>query len=139
MAISKHIPASKNLVQISTVVFSTIAAFLPKCAFCWTVYASIFSSLGISTVFISQLSWMYPLLLIFMAFNLYSMYRIAKQRQSYLALYMNIGGIGLLLLHRYVWDASILTYLGLAMIISGAFSNYVSGNLTCKIPIHKTY
>jgi len=137
MAISKHIPTSKNLVQLSTMVLSTLAAFLPKCALCWAAYASIFSALGISTVFVSELIWVYPVLVLMVMFNLYSMYNVAKQRQSYQALYMNMGGIGLLLLQRYAWDEPILIYLGLAMIIWGAWSNYVSGNLMCKIPMRK--
>ena len=137
MAISKYSPVSNKLVELSTIGFSTIAAFFPKCAFCWTAYASIFSSFGISAVLISEFIWIYPLLGLMMLFNLYSLYKVARERQSYSSLYMNAGGISLLLFQRYVWAEPTLTYLGLAMIFIGVWRNYVSGNLSCKIPVRK--
>ena len=123
----------KMLQEIFSVTLSIVAAFFPICAFCWAAYASIFSSLGLSTVVVSQLKWLYPALIALLILNIYAMWVVAKERQAYTALYLSGIGIVILVLQRFWVNELFLSYVGISMMAAASMTNYFGGNLRCRV------
>ena len=123
----------KMVQEIFSVTLSIVAAFFPKCAFCWAAYASILSSLGLSTVVVSQLKWLYPALIALLILNIYAMWVVAKERQAYTALCLSGIGIVILVLERFWVNEQFLSYLGISIMAAASMKNYFGGKLRCRV------
>ena len=133
MTISNQSSVLKMLQNVASFILAIVAAFFPKCAFCWAAYASILSAMGFSTIVFSQIQWLYPMLMVLLVFNIYSLWVIAKQRNAYLSFYLNLIGVSVLILQRFAFSEPSLIYVGILIIASASLNNYFGGYLVCKL------
>ncbi|MDB5283534.1 MAG: hypothetical protein JWO06_2609 [Bacteroidota bacterium] len=107
--------------SVVPVLNAILFAFFPKCAVCWMVYASFFSSMGIQLV---QYHWWFkPLLAITLFLNLgFLLYR-AKQRNGYAPFILGVAGCLQLLLFAYFWSSHFLLIAGFLLLLVASIYN----------------
>ena len=103
---------------------SILIAFFPKCPVCWAVYMSMFGSLGLAKL--PYMSWLLPVLMAFLGFHLFLLYRKAPQR-GYLPFSISLTGAALIIGGRFFFPFEHwLLFTGMALIVSGSLLNSLS-------------
>jgi mercuric ion transport protein len=111
----------KTIKVISSTALSVVIAFFPKCPMCWAAYMSMFGSVGLANL--PYMRWLLPVLFIFLALNLYLMFRRVRQN-GYLPFVASLAGAIIILCGRtYFPHEKWLLITGMALIISGSLLN----------------
>ncbi len=121
------IKVKKTVRSVPSVLLSIVIAFFPKCPLCWAVYMSMFSCLGLAKM--AYLSWLLPVLLVFLGIHLFMLYKKARRLAYYLPFLMSlVGALTILAARTFIPGDKWLLFLGMALIISGSLLNTFSGN-----------
>ena len=128
---SKVRTTTKALPSIFT---SILIAFFPKCPVCWAVYMSMFGSLGLARL--PYMPWLLPVLLLFLAFHLFMLFRKVPQN-GFLPFAMSLEGAVMVLSGRFFFPLQQWMLIsGMALIISGSLLNSFS-NMQITLPYLK--
>lgn len=111
----------KTTKTLPSVLLSFFIAFFPKCPFCWAIYMSMFTSIGLAKL--PYMKWLLPVLLVFLGIHLFMLYRRAP-RVGYLPFIISVAGSSLLFLSRtFLPDQTWILIMGIACIFSGSLLN----------------
>ncbi len=115
----------KTARALPSLFMSLLIAFFPKCPFCWAIYMSMFGSLGLARL--PYMPWLMPVLLFFLAFHLFMLFRKAPQK-GYLPFIVSLAGAIVIISARNFFPLERwLAITGMALIISGSLLNNFSG------------
>lgn len=114
--------AGKTAKTLPSTLLSILIAFFPKCPLCWAAYMSMFGFLGLSRL--PYLSWLLPVLLAFLAFHLFVLWRKASRSGYYLPLLLSIAGALFILCGRtWLPGEKWVLVTGMTGIIAGSLFN----------------
>ncbi|MBD1386527.1 hypothetical protein IDJ75_14670 [Mucilaginibacter rigui] len=123
--------AKKTVKAIPSVLTSILIAFFPKCPFCWAVYMSMFSSIGLANI--PYMGWLLPVLIGMLFIHLLLLFKKTASK-GYLPFFISVCGCLLLITGRFVFPAEKwISLAGMALIISGSLLNSL---LTRYLPIN---
>jgi len=107
--------------NFSSIVFPTLVLFLPKCPLCFAAY---FSLLGITGMqLLPYAKFVFPIIILIIGINLYSIFRAAKQRNGFLPFYLCAFGALLVLLFGHFILNKYGMYSGLFLLFTGSVLN----------------
>lgn len=110
--------------MLPSVFMSILIAFFPKCPFCWAVYMSMFGSIGL--VKLPYMPWLFPVLIGFLAFHLFMLWRKVPQK-GYFPFLISLAGAVVILSGKLFFPlAQWLSVTGMILIISGSLLNNFS-------------
>jgi protein SCO1/2 len=112
----------KNLSKtFYTVLFPLLFALFPKCPLCWAAYLTSFGLSGLT--FIPYSPWLYPIIALAIAVNLYVMFKRAYKRKSYLPCIFSTAGLMLVMIFGGLLKIQPALYAGIFLILSGSLLN----------------
>lgn len=121
----------KTVKAIPSVLMSILIAFFPKCPFCWAVYMSMFSSIGLANI--PYMGWLLPVLIGMLCVHLLLLFKKVASK-GYLPFFISVCGCLLLITGRLVFPAEKwISLAGMGLIISGSLLNSL---LTRYLPIN---
>ncbi len=110
--------------SIYSVTISLLIGLFPKCPVCWAAYMSIFGSYGISKL--PYMPWLMPILIGFLGFHLFLVYRNIKNKGmapfiiSVIGAFITIGG-------KLIFpDSNAIMVIGMVLILMGSLWNSFS-------------
>ena len=110
--------------MLPSVLMSILIAFFPKCPFCWAIYMSMFGSIGLARL--PYMPWLFPVLMAFLAFHLFMLWRKVPQK-GYLPFLISLAGAMVILSGKVFFPlAQWLSVSGMILIISGSLLNNFS-------------
>lgn len=110
--------------MLPSVFMSILIAFFPKCPFCWAIYMSMFGSIGLARL--PYMPWLFPVLMAFLAFHLFMLWRKVPQK-GYLPFLISLAGAMVILSGKVFFPlAQWLSVTGMILIISGSLLNNFS-------------
>ncbi|WP_316839800.1 hypothetical protein [Pedobacter gandavensis] len=123
--------AKKSMRAIPSLLMSILIAFFPKCPFCWAVYMSMFSSIGLAQI--PYMPWLLPVLSAMLCIHLYLLFRKVATK-GYLPFMISVAGCLFLLAGRLGFpDEKWISLVGMLLIISGSLLNNL---LTKYLPLN---
>lgn len=115
---------------LPSVLMSILIAFFPKCPFCWAIYMSMFGSIGLARL--PYMPWLFPVLMAFLAFHLFMLWRKVPQK-GYLPFLISLAGAMVILSGKVFFPLTQwLAVTGMVLIISGSLLNNFSN---IRIPL----
>jgi mercuric ion transport protein len=116
--------AKATVKTASSMLLSVLIAFFPKCPFCWAAYMSMFGSFGLAKV--PYMSWLFPVLLVFLALHLYFLFKKVPQKGYGPFLISVFGGLVLLAGRKFFPHEDGILFLGMISILGGSLWNSFS-------------
>lgn len=114
----------KTIRMLPSVLMSILIAFFPKCPFCWAIYMSMFGSLGLARL--PYMPWLYPVLMAFLVFHLFMLWRKIPQK-GYLPFLISLAGAMVIISAKVFFPlVQWLSITGMILIISGSLLNNFS-------------
>jgi len=114
---------TKSTKTLPSVLLSFLIAFFPKCPVCWAIYASMFSSVGLTRL--PYMPWLLPVMILFLGLNLLFLYKKSRLN-GYLPFLLSLIGVVLVVGFRWFMpDNTIGLYFGIAFIFSGSLVNAI--------------
>ena len=111
----------KRTRSMPSILMGALIVLFPKCPICWAVYLSMLGSLALSQL--PYTSWLLPVLLSTLAFNLFMLFRKSEQN-GYLPFALNLAGAVLILSGEFFFPTEKwLMIAGMGMIVSGSLLN----------------
>lgn len=98
-------------------------AFLPKlaCPFCWPAYTAILSSLGLG--FLTDTTYLFPLIFIFLVLALGSLAWRARERRGYLPFALGLAATVVLVFGKFHFESTPALYAGIALLVAASIWN----------------
>lgn len=118
---SKYLQGKNAVKTIPSALLSFLIAFFPKCPLCWTVYMSMFSSVGMAKL--PYMKWLLPFLFVLLALYLIMLYRNSARVGLMPLIISGFGSIVLWFARTTFTDAKWMLMLGIGSIIFGALLN----------------
>ena len=112
------------------------AALIPKivCPFCWPLYASALSALGVG--FVPSTTYLFPLTATFLFVAVATLGLGARRRQSFRPFIIGLIGAALTLVGKFWLESEILVFCGIAIFLFAAVWNawprQASAHLPCS-------
>jgi hypothetical protein len=120
--------------KISSLLFSVLIVFFPKCPACWAAYLTL---LGISGSYaIPYTPWLLPVFAAMLLINLGAIYKKAKSNNWFMPFIICCIGVAVVLLSRFVFRNIIFSVIGLCFLIAGTLLNSTSLHLQIKKHAH---
>lgn len=120
----------KPIKALSSSVLSLVIAFFPKCPVCWAAYMSMFGSFGLSNI--PYISWLLPVLMLFLALHLYLIFKKVKEKGYGPFIVSLIGACIIIVGRTFLPFSNPVLFAGMAFILCGSLWNSFS------IPTFKT-
>lgn len=120
-----------GLKSASSVALPIFIMFLPKCPFCFAAYFSVLGIAGMQAM--PYVKFIFPLLLLAMAINSYSLYKMGLQRNSFLPLYLCLLGSTLVVSFGYFIPITFGLILGLILLFLSAILNSLPSRIYLKL------
>ncbi|MEO8887630.1 MAG: hypothetical protein ABI367_16310 [Mucilaginibacter sp.] len=118
-------PVTSTLKQttrsLPSISMSILIAFFPKCPFCWAIYMSMFSSVGLARL--PYMPWLLPVLLSFLAIHLFLIYRKIPQK-GYIPFAVSVLGAVIIISGKLSFPSQEWVPIpGMVLLISGSLLN----------------
>lgn len=123
--------------SIGSVIVPIFIMFLPKCPFCFAAYLSMFGIAGMQLM--PYVKFILPLLLVAMAINIYSLYKMGVRRNSFLPLYLCVLGSAMVVTFGYYSPMKFGLIFGLTLLFLSAILNSLPSRLYLKLKMIFTF
>ncbi|WP_281631549.1 SCO family protein [Flavobacterium luteolum] len=107
--------------SFSTMIISILLLFIPKCPLCIAAYLSMFGAAGIQLT--PYIKYLFPILLVFIAINLYSLYCMAVKKNNYIPLLLCAAGSALLIIFGYFISIKGFQIIAILLLFIGSILN----------------
>lgn len=116
---------------VTSVLVPLFIMLLPKCPFCFAAYLSMFGIAGMQ--FMPYVKFIFPLLVVAMAINMFALYRMGVQRNSFFPLYLCVVGSAIVVTFGYFMPTKLALIIGLTLLFLSAVLNALPHHVYLKL------